>query len=141
MRYITTLGFFSKLGIFFLSLSVYANNDIFFSCKAGFEFESNRQAARCIKQQRFIYRSPLGCSSDRMEQVDTNKNSFKLVTDHQGNADLCVAIKDAPTNLNAMTSFSPFCPKEFKLQIKRGKDSCTKSTPETILAPTQPVKR
>lgn len=105
---------------------VYSKKVDFFSCQSGFQFETKKGAARCIKQQRLSYRAPEPCKM---------KGNFKLSVDKKKFKDLCVA-----TALK-IKSFSPVCPRGFKLQTKRGKDSCAKTQAEIIKPPSKKVKR
>ncbi len=145
---------------FLIANSIYANNQTYFACKTGFQFETSNKAARCIQQKRLTYRSPLACGHLR-----GNKNRFILAVDKIGHKDMCItpqmvskkqpaisgligkrgqnlpiAIKQ--TNRGAKLSpFSPKCEKGFKLHIRRGKDVCGKDKPEVILPPSKKVRR
>ncbi len=126
--------------------------ETYFSCKNGYQFESKKTAARCIKQRRLSFRPLSECSNK-----STPNRRFKLEIDRNGVQDRCVVDKGVskkssnkmPTkgkgiNLNFLSTdfsltFIPSCPTGYVLRSKRGKDSCSRGNPETITAPTRKV--
>lgn len=148
------------LQFIFLACSINANNQTYFACKTGFQFETNKNAARCIQQKRLTYRSPLAC-----DQLGDKKAKFILAIDKIGQKDMCVTYPsitsqrlakhrsienglkltpDPTRQVNAgqrLSSFSPKCQNGFKLQARQGKDACGKANPELILPPSKEVRR
>ena len=118
--------------------NVSAKTDTYYSCQNGFQFESKKDAARCIKQETRRFRSPIGCSNDRIKH-----KGYVLNVGRKGKQDKCVLKKSISINKPALQAkeFSPLCPKDYKLKIKLGNDSCATSTPEFIQAPSKKVKR
>jgi hypothetical protein len=132
--------------------NAYAKKETFYACKNGFQFETKQQAARCIKQQRLSFQTPQKCNK--------RGKLFKLKIDYRGQRDMCIAEKNinlknemklklksatprarsASANSQAI-SFAPRCGVGFQLQVRQGKDACSKGKPELVVPPSQQVTR
>jgi len=143
--------------IFLTNISVRANSEVFYACETGYQFETKKKAARCIKQQRLTFRSPESCANN-----NSVKFNYVLAIDKLGQQDRCIVNlssgggvdtqrKTASSSTNndldrsgsrlTRKSFTPQCQKGYKLQIKRGKDTCSKQNLEVIQAPNKKVSR
>jgi len=129
-----------------------SKKETYFSCKNGYQFETKKTAARCIKQRRLSFRPLSECSNK-----STPNRKFKLEIDRNGVQDRCVidmevsknskkhrSMKSKGTKLNLRSrdfylTFIPSCPTGYVLKSKRGKDNCSRGNPETITAPTRKV--
>ncbi len=129
-----------------------AKKETYYGCKNGFQFESKQQAARCIKQQRLSFQAPQQCRK--------NGKFFQLKIDYRGKQDMCVTEKGVnlknemkikpkpgapkaktPRLNNKVVSFAPKCAIGFQIQIRKGKDACSKRKPEQVVAPSKKVTR
>ena len=137
-----------------ITLSSQAKNkkETYFSCKNGYQFESKKTAARCIKQGRLSFRPLNTCN-----KKGRPSRKFKLQIDRNGIQDRCVIdtgvskknaqkipIKGNKTNLSSLSIdttliFIPSCPSGYFLKSKRGKDNCRRGDLESITAPTRKV--
>ena len=123
---------------------VSAKKETFFGCDRGFQYETKKDAARCIKQQKQSFRPPLKCLN---KQNRTMK--LRLVVDSDGVNDLCEAVTEnrklankKPLQLSGKRpelQFAPSCTAGYKLQTKKGKDVCAKGNAEQIKPPTKKV--
>lgn len=123
-----------------------SGSETYYECQNGFKFETKKSTARCFKQERLSYRSLEACNRKGVKY-----RSFKLKIDASGKNDICfdsnkpfskVNFKARPQNSlgkNSAGIYYPFCAKGFKLQIKRGKDTCKRIVPEVIKPPNKKV--
>lgn len=140
------------LSVLSVSYRVIAKSEVYFACERGFQFETKSKAARCIRQERQIFRSTEPCNKGKSKQ-----ENYRLKIDNRGNRDLCVimsvehknnrgAHKINQTIVRAKAGiihqgFPPSCRVGYQLQVRRGKDSCGKGKPEVIKPPVNKVKR
>jgi len=150
------------ISVFFIlllngDLQAKANNEVFYACESGYQFETKKKAARCIKQQRLTFRSPESCANN-----NSVKFNYVLAIDKLGHQDRCIVNLSGDSRVDPQNkiasssnnktpdrsarepthkSFIPQCQKGYKLQIKRGKDTCNKQNQEVILAPNKKVSR
>lgn len=125
----------------------------FYSCQNGFQFETKKNSARCIKQERQSFRPPKPCPTRGVKF-----RSYKLLIDSNGKSDLCakhasLLNKSKPNNPQrdigppkhatrakvADSSFRPLCPTGFELKVKPGKDICVRSNAKAIKPPNKKV--
>ncbi len=136
------------LGILLLTLSarVAAKQETFFGCESGFQYESKKNAARCIKQQKQTFRPPLKC-----QRLRKGKGNLRLVVDSDGLKDRCEVVDTQISATAKATSkargkrhelqLSPPCMAGYKLHVRKGKDACAKGNAEQIKPPTKKVTR
>ena len=72
--------------IFLSNASANANSKIFYACETGYQFETKKKAARCIKQERLTFRSPESCANNNSVKVN-----YVLAVDKMGQQDRCIA--------------------------------------------------
>lgn len=135
--------FISSLYFLCFAQPVSATQEVFFGCQQGFQYESKKDAARCIKQQKLSFRPPIACSNNK-----SGKAIYRLAVDKVGIKDQCILDDKKALNsikLNAVrepkSSFSPLCKTGYKLKELRGKDACGRRNPEIIEPPSKKVSR
>jgi hypothetical protein len=146
MKNLTTAIVIFCFSILAYSTQVAANKETFFGCESGFQYESKKNAARCIKQQKQTFRPPLKCQHKRMGMA-----KLRLVVDSDGIRDRCELVRSPPglaSNKSANhrgkrleLQFPPRCMTGYKLQARKGKDACAKGNVEQIKPPTKKVTR
>jgi hypothetical protein len=129
-----------------LKVPAAAKKQVYFGCEAGFLYESKKDAAHCIKQEKFIYQPPIACKMSR----NTNLQ-YKLVIDKIGQNDQCVlqslAVKSNQLFRNknikntAQNSYNLKCSPGYLLAVRKGKDACTKVRAEVIKPPNKKIRR
>jgi len=122
------------------------NKEVFFGCEKGFQYETKKDAARCIKQKKLSFRPPLACSLKGRA-----KKLYRLMVDYRELKDLCVVVaSETKTPLvkrrsgvvvDTSASFVPRCQTGYQLKSRRGRDACTKGDPELIKPPSKRVSR
>lgn len=132
--------------LFNFSAPAAAKKETFFGCESGFQYESKKNAARCIKQQKLTFRPPLKCQHKLKDKVN-----LRLVVDSDGVKDRCEVVIIQPGLINSKassprgkrheTEFPPKCMAGYKLQVRKGKDACAKGNAEQIRPPTKKVAR
>jgi len=124
--------------------------ETYFACQNGYQFETKKSAARCIKQGRLSIRAPESCG-----KKSGKYRGFVLSIDLMAQKDMCVGSKKMTKfdskrqmgsqindlSMKKLKSFSPLCPLGFKLNIKKGKDVCERDKAETIKPPNKKVTR
>lgn len=146
MKNLTTALIAFCFSMLTVSTHVAAKKETFFGCERGFQYESKKNAARCIKQQKQTFRPPLKCQHKRK-----GKANFRLVVDSEGIRDQCEAVvaNSGLTNKKLANTpgkrpemqFPPMCMSGYKLQARKGKDACAKGSAEQIKPPTKKVTR
>lgn len=116
--------------------SLAAKKEVFFTCDNGFQYESKKDASRCIKQKKLSYRAPLACGGKK-----ASNGQYRLVIDKKGAKDLCVLNNKALKARQSKTNFPPSCQAGYKLHSRRGKDACGKGNAEQIKPPSKKVSR
>ncbi len=126
-----TLTFGLCLSLLPVTNAISAEQETYFTCKNGFQFETKKKAARCIKQERLIYQAPQACSKHNNKQ-----SRYKLVLDKKGVKDMCMPQVSGKATPRALK-----CPTGFSLQVRKGKDACAKGNPQLIKPVDKKTKR
>ncbi len=122
---------------------VKAQKETFFGCERGYQFETKKKAARCIKQQKLTFRPPLKCNHKK-----ANRLNWRLVVDSDGVRDLCEVVgsdkdtaarKSIPRSKRDSLKVAPQCMVGYQLKARRGKDACAKGNAEQIKPPSNKV--
>lgn len=115
-----------------ISIVAAGSDNTYYACTQGYKFESKSKAARCVKEKRTSHRPPLSCSND---------NQLVLTVDHMGKKDICTIRKSGIGNSsNKLKLSSPKCPSNYTILARKGKDSCVREYPQSIIAPRKKIR-
>ena len=139
---------FLLLCIISISLNVLAasEKEVYYGCEAGFLYETKKDAAHCIKQEKFLYQPPIACKINK-----ANNLQYKLEVDKVGLNDQSVQQDNdvKPNQLLARknrkntvkNSYDLICLSGYLLAVRKGKDVCTKVRAEEIKPPNKKIIR